>query len=155
MWGGCGMRWWCERCEEAWLCSLGADEPWPRLRLPRVEYSDSLPLPERESAPPPSPTPEGDFSPPPTVLPGPLLPRRRSPSLLVEPLLRLPEEQDTENSSISFSLSQQRILSSTQRRNSTLADENPSVKTSADVHRDRPSFRLHIRNRCPHKTHRV
>lgn len=57
-----------------------------------MEYSDSLPLPERESAPPPSPPPpEGDFSPPPTVLPGPLVLRRRSPSLLVDPLLRLPE----------------------------------------------------------------
>lgn len=90
MWGGWGMRWWCERWEETWLCSLGVAEPWPRRKLLRVEYSDSLPLPDRESAPPPSPTPpEGDFSPPPTVLPGPLL-RRRSPSLLVEPLLLLP-----------------------------------------------------------------
>lgn len=76
-----------------WLCSLGAAEPWPRLRLLRVEYSDSLPLPERESAPPLSPTPpEGDFSPP-MVLPGPLLLRRRSPSLLVDPLLRLPVDR--------------------------------------------------------------
>ena len=93
-WGGWGMRWWCDRCEEAWLCSLGAAEPWPRLRLLRVEYSDSLPLPERESAPP-SPAAEGDLSPPPTVLPGPLAVRRRSPSLLVDPLLRLPKERKT------------------------------------------------------------
>ena len=100
MWGGGGRRWcwWCERCVEAWLCSLGVAEPWPRRRLLRVEYSDSLPLPERESPPPPPPPPAasgpapGDFSLPPSVLPGPLLPppRRRSPSLRVEPLLRLP-----------------------------------------------------------------
>lgn len=88
--GGYGVRWgggarWCERWL-AWLCSLGVAEPWSLLKLLRTEYSDSLPLPERESPP------LGDLSSrvlPATVLPL-LLPLRLSPSLRVEPLLRLP-----------------------------------------------------------------
>lgn len=96
--GGYGARWggggrWCERWL-AWLCSLGVAEPWSLLRLLRTEYSDSLPLPERESAPPPL----GDLSSrvlPATVLPL-LLPLLFSPSLRVEPLLRLPVDTEEE-----------------------------------------------------------
>lgn len=90
--GGYGARWWggtlwWDRWLRLRLCSLGVVELWSRVRLLRTEYSDSLPLPEQESAPPP---PTGDFSSRPLVLPPPLLPCLRSPSLRVEPLLRLP-----------------------------------------------------------------